>query len=195
MKPRLILGLTVLALLAASGARAELKVAYVDMQRALNECEAGKRAKAEFRVRIQQLERQLQRQQSEVQSLKSELEKKGTLIEPEQRDHLQNEYSRKLKDFERDYNDSRDELQHKDSEVTGVIVRDIAEVVRSLAEKSSYTFVMEKGSLLWGAPGIDITDEVIRAYNATGATHSSLGTSSRKGAFASTAARRSSISK
>lgn len=45
-------------------------------------------------------------------------------------------------------------------------MRDLATVVRELGEKSGYTVVMEKGGLLWGIPSADITDQVIRSYDA-----------------------------
>jgi hypothetical protein len=35
--------------------------------------------------------------------------------------------------------------------------------------------VMEKGNLLWATPGSDITDDVIRDYDATGAKAGTLG--------------------
>jgi hypothetical protein len=64
--------------------------------------------------------------------------------------------------------------------------------------------VMEKGSILWGAPGIDITDEVIRNYNATHVQIGTLGEGGGRGGsagmsqpsdFGSAAAKRSTISK
>ena len=79
----------------------------------------------------------------------------------------------KLKNFERDYKDSKDELQAKDQEITAKIVHDLAQVIRAIGERDNYTMVMEKGSILWGAPGIDITDQVIRSYNAM---HVAIGT-------------------
>jgi outer membrane protein len=156
---------TLLALLAAAPARAEIKLAYVDVQRALNECEAGKTAKADFRVKVQGVEQKLQREQNDVANLKDELEKKGMLMKPEQRQSLQDEYLNKAKNFERSYKDSKDDLERKDQEMTGMIIHDIAEVIRDVGEKNGYTMVMEKGQILWGTPGIDITDQVIRTYN------------------------------
>lgn len=151
---------------AAIPARAEMKFAYVDVQRALNECDAGKKAKAEFQGRVTSLESRLQRQQNEVQALKDEIEKKGMLMTETERQSKQDQYVAKLKNFERDYKDSKDELQAKDNEMTSKIVHDLAQVIRTLGERDNYTMVMEKGSILWGAPGIDITDQVIRSYNA-----------------------------
>jgi len=179
MRQRLFIGAMFGAFLAvmsaAVPARADLKFAYVDVQRALNECDAGKRAKAEFQGRVTSLEARLQRQQNEVQSLKDEVEKKGMLMNPDQRQSLQDQYVTKLKNFERDYKDSKDELQAKDQEITAKIVHDLAQVIRTIGERDSYTMVMEKGSILWGAPGIDITDQVIRSYNAMHVTIGTVG--------------------
>jgi len=169
MRQRLFIGAMFGAFLAVTSAavpaHADLRFAYVDVQRALNECDAGKRAKAEFQGKVTTLEGRLQRQQNEVQSLKDEMEKKGMLMNADQRQALQDQYMEKLKNFERDYKDSKDELQAKDQEVTAKIVHDLAQVIRTLGERDNYTMVFEKGSILWGAPGIDITDQVIRSYN------------------------------
>lgn len=206
MRLRLITGALLLAVLAAQPARADIKIAYVDVQRALNECDAGKHAKADFQGRVQALEGKLQRQQTEVQSLKDEIEKKGMLMNPDQRQSLQDQYVAKAKDFDREYKDARDELQHKDNEITSRIVHDLAQIIRTLGERDGYTIVLEKGSILWGAPSIDITDQVIRSYNATHVKIGTLGVTGASaptaqagapqlGDFGSAAARRSTISK
>lgn len=147
-------------------AAGDLRFAFVDIQRALNECHNGKEVKVDFRGRIQRLQERLQGEQDDVERLKKELEQKGPLMQPEQRQNLEDDYTRKLHQFQDDYKNSRDDLQQKDNEMTGAIVRDLALVVQQIGEKSGYTMVMEKGSLLWAVPSIDITDEVIRAYDA-----------------------------
>jgi outer membrane protein len=204
-----------LALLTAAPARAEVKLAYVDVQRALNECEAGKKAKAEFRVKVEGVEQQLQGEQNEVASLKDKLEKKGMLMKPEERQALQDDYLNKAKNFERNFKDEKDELERKDQEMTGKIIHDLAEVIRDVGEKNGYTMVMEKGSILWGMSNIDITDQVIRTYNGMHVKVGSLGGgtasvadtgggdsddeqsagASSPGDFGSSAAKHSSISK
>jgi outer membrane protein len=176
MRYRLIIGVVMLlAIVAASTARAEVKLAYVDIQRALNDCRNGKAAKSEFRGRLERVQSQLEGEQSEVQRLKDELEKKGPLMQPDQRQNLEQQYTRKLRDFQDDYKNTRDTLQEKDNEITGAIVRDLATIVRQIGERSGYTMVMEKGNLLWATPATDITDEVIRGYDATNAKAGTLG--------------------
>ena len=130
---------------------------------------------ADFRVKVQSVEQKLQSEENEVARLKDELEKKGMLMKPEQRQDLQDDYVAKAKDFERNYKDSKDELSTRIRKYTGMIIHDLAEVIRNVGEKDGYTMVFEKGSILWGTPGIDITDQVIRTYNGMHVKIGSLG--------------------
>ena len=88
MTKGLFAGAALALLMVAIPAHADIRFAYVDVQRALNECDAGKKAKNEFRGRVQTIENKLQRQQNEVQTLKDELEKKGMLMKADQRQNL-----------------------------------------------------------------------------------------------------------
>jgi outer membrane protein len=185
MRQGLIFGMVMLCVTAAIPAHADVKIAYVDIQRALNECSAGKRARANIRTQAERAQAKLQREQSEAQALKDELDKKGMLMPPDQRQNLEDELGRKMRTFQDDVKDERDELHQKDNEATAAIVRDLATVVRQLGEKNGYTVVMEKGGLLWGIPSADITDQVIRAYDAMNVKTGSLGADS---GFAATGA-------
>jgi outer membrane protein len=201
MKRVIMMGAVLAALAAATPTRAEPKLAFVDVQRALNDCSAGKKARADFRPQIERIQNKLQKQQSEVQSLKEELEKKGMLMKDDERRNLAEEYGRKARDFERAFKDNKEELERKDAEMTGAIVRDLAFVIRELGEKKGYTMVMEKSAILWGAQAIDITDEVVRSYNEAGGKIGSLGGEPRarsageESSFGQQAAKKSSISK
>jgi outer membrane protein len=144
----------------------DIRLAFVDIQRALNDCHNGKQVKVEFRGRIERLQQRLQGEQDEVERIKRELEQKGALMQPDQRQNLEDDYTKKLRQFQDDYKNSADELKQKDNEMTSEIVRDLALVVQRISQRSGYTMVMEKGSLLWAIPSIDITDQVIRAYDA-----------------------------
>jgi len=181
MRHRSLIFALLLALAAAATARADVRVAYVDIQRALNECRNGKQAKTQFRGRIERLQAQLEGEQNEVERLKRELEQKGALMQPDQRQNLADDYEKKLRRFRDDYKNSRDELQEKDNQMTGAIVRDLAMIVRQIGLKNGYTMVMEKGTLLWAMPATDITDQVIRAYDAMNVKAGSLAEEEERG--------------
>ena len=58
--------------LAASG---DVKVAYVDLQEALNSSDAGKKAKDVFKVEMDRLQKDLDQRQNELKKTGEELEK------------------------------------------------------------------------------------------------------------------------
>src|SRR5437762_1575327 len=87
------------------------KIGYVDLQRALNESDAGKRAKEEFKVQVDKLQGSLKKQKDDIDSLKEQLEKKALVMKEEERANLEDDYRKKLRDFERNYKDSQADLQ------------------------------------------------------------------------------------
>ncbi len=108
MRQGLICGTMVLLMAAAVPARAEVKIAYVDIQRALNECNNGKRARSNIRAEAERAQARLQREQSEAQGLKDELDKKGMLMPPDQRQNLEEELNKKMRTFQDDVKNERD---------------------------------------------------------------------------------------
>lgn len=165
MRQGLIYSVALLFMLTAIPAYAGVKIAYVDIQRALNECTAGKAAKSKIRAQAERAQAKLKREQKEVRALKDELDKKGMLMSPDQRENLQDRFTRKMRDFRDDVKNERDELHQKDNELTGAIVGDLVAVVHRLGEKDGYTVVFEKSGLLWAVPSADITEEVVRTYD------------------------------
>lgn len=148
----------------------DMKIGYVDLQKALNEAEAGKKAKETFKGEVDRMENSLERKKQELEKLKDELEKKGLLLKEEERDSLERDYRQKLRDFERQYKDSQQELQIKDRELTGRILEDLRQVVQEMGEQGSYTVILEGNNtvVLYGSKAIDLTETVIKTYNQKG---------------------------
>jgi outer membrane protein len=165
---RIILAV-VAAVLLATAAYAQQKLGYVDLQRALNESEAGKKAKEEFKVQVDRAQNQLKKQKDEIDSLKEQLEKKGLVMKESERGGLEEDYRKKLRDFERNYKDSQADLQRKDNELTGGIIKDLQEIIRDYGEREGYTMILEATSsaVLYGAKSADLTAAIMEQYNAT----------------------------
>ncbi len=158
----------VVALLVANVAVAETKIGYIDLQRALNESETGKKAKEDFKVQVDKLQEKLKRQKDEIDNLKDRLEKKSLVMKDEERANLEEDYRKKMRDFERNYKDTQADLQKKDNEMTGAIVRDLQEIIREYGEREGYTVILETSSnaVVYGAKNADVTDAIIQRYNA-----------------------------
>ncbi len=167
---RLVLWLSVLALgfTALPSAAQDFKIGTVDLQRALNESDAGKRAKEDFKVQVDKLQADLSKQKDEIEKIKTDVEKKASVLKEEERKNIEKDYERRLRDFQRTYKDSQEELKQKDNELTAQILRDLGEVIQEWGPKQGYTLVLEAsntGVVLYNSKAIDVTDQIIEAYN------------------------------
>ena len=64
-------------------------------------------------------------------------------MKDEERKNIERDYQKRLRDFERTYKDSQAELQQRDNELTGEILRQLQEVIAEYGAKQGYTLVLE----------------------------------------------------
>jgi len=159
--------------LAGSALAQEPKIGYVDLQRALNESAAGKKAKEEVKVQVDKLQVDLKKQRDEIDRLKEQIEKKSLVLKEEERRNLEKDYEKRLRDFERAYKDSQAELQTKDNELTGSILRELQEVIHDVGEREGFLLILEASSnvVLFGAKSADLTERIIEVYNTSRKKH------------------------
>ena len=159
---------TVVALVAAAApAHAQMKIALVDVQRALNESQAGKAAKDKFKVEFDRMQNSLKGEKDRLDRMKDDLEKKSAVLKESERKNLAEDFESKRRDLRRKLEDSDAELRKKDQELTGDILKKLAEVIQQIGERDGYTLILESSSspVLYGSKTIDITEEVIRSYD------------------------------
>src|SRR5947208_17161099 len=162
------IGMTMLlALAAAAPVRAELKIAVVDMQRALNDCDAGKKAKDQVKAKFEHSQEALRHQREDLDRMKEDYDKKALVLREEERHNLEKDLENRSLEFKRKYEDFQRDLKRTDSELTAGIVDELYGLVRDYGEKHGYSFVLEasNGALLYNDKATDITDDIIKLYN------------------------------
>ncbi|KPJ59339.1 MAG: hypothetical protein AMJ42_02080 [Deltaproteobacteria bacterium DG_8] len=148
-------------------ATSEYKVAFVDLQKALNLCQAGQDAKEDFAKRVEEAEEKLSLQQEELKRLKEILEKQSTMLNEEAFKEKEKDYQTKLRDFKRLYEDSQNELKAQDNEVTKEILKELVEVVQEYGKEKEFTFIFERteSALLFADETKEVTEEIIKLYD------------------------------
>jgi outer membrane protein len=145
-----------------------VRVGYVDLQRALMESKAGKKAKADFQAQVTTLEKKLTGKKDELEKMKQDLERRAVVMREEERRRLADNFERKRLDLKLEFEDSQSALQKKDQELTGAIVGRLQEIIKEIGDKKGYTLILELGSasVLYYKTSDDITDEVLKAFDA-----------------------------
>jgi outer membrane protein len=157
-----------LALSARPAPAADFKIGIVDLQRALNESSSGKKAKEQFKGEFEKMQDGLKREKETLDRLKEDLDKKSAVLSDDQRKTKMEDFERRRRDLRRKLEDSDAELRKKDQELTGSILKDMAVVIQEIGEREGYTVILENSSssVLYGSKSIDITDSVIKAFDA-----------------------------
>ena len=147
---------------------AELKIASVDIQKAVNDCSAGKAAKVAITKEVEKFQRLIADKQKELQGMKESLEKQAPMLNPETRMAKEKEYQTKLRDFQRWGQDSENELNQKRTDMEKGISSGLQKVIQKVGADEGYTLILERNEniVLFVSKTIDITDRVIKAYDA-----------------------------
>jgi outer membrane protein len=166
-KVSLVIGMILLGWLGSAWA-ADSKIAYVDIQRAINECNAGKDAKKAITKEVEKFQRLIADKQKELQAMKESFEKQALMLTPDARTNKEKEYQNKLREFQRWGEDSQNELNQKRVEMERNISIALVKVIQKIGADDGYTLIFEKNEniVLFASKTIDITDRAIKAFDA-----------------------------
>lgn len=147
----------------------DLKIGYVDLQKALNMSEAGKSAKEKIAQRVKELESSFEGREKELKKIKDDLDKQSLLLSEEARATKERDYQQKLKEFQRLTKDAQEEVQQKDADFTRQILEGLSKVIQEFGTKEGYTMILEKteSAILFADPKVDLTDRLIKAFDAS----------------------------
>jgi len=171
------LACTLVSGFAARAAQADDHIAYVDLQRALEETNDGKAAKARLKSDFDKKQIELDAKQEELKKAKDAFDKKASLMKPEALQKEQADLQQRYVQLQDTFQRLQKDLASKEQDATRGILAKLTGVVQKIAERDHFTMVLEhSAAVVWAQASLDITSEVIRMYNSS----SSNGSSSKK---------------
>ena len=164
----LVLSILLCAGLATAAVAADTKIAFVDLQKALNLSAEGKAAKEKITAKVKDYEGTIDKRQQELKKLKDDLEKQAVLLSEEARAAKERDYQAKLKDFQRFTKDVQDELQQQDADHTNRIIEKMVSLIQEVGKREGYDLIIERnsGGVVYGADKVDLTDLILKEFDA-----------------------------
>jgi outer membrane protein len=162
---RLLLALSLLLATRAAQAQA-IKIGYVDVQRAVEDVEEGKAARARLQADVQKKKADLDAKRAGLEKLKAEFDKQAPVLSDEAKRKKQEELQKAFVEAQQSANEMQEELSGKEQEAMGAISKRMLQVVAQVSEAEGLAFVLDKAVLLYAPNSADITNEVVRKYNA-----------------------------
>jgi outer membrane protein len=150
-------------------AYADDKIAFVDLQRALEETNEGKAAKNRLKADFDKKQKELDEKQEELKKAKEDFDKKAPMMKDDVKQKAAAELQQRFMQLQDTFGRLQKDLAGKEQEATRGILAKLSQVVGKIAEREKFAMVLERSSaVVWGQPSLDITNEVIRMYNQQG---------------------------
>lgn len=153
------------ALLTPAWAQENPKIGIVDVQKAINESQPGRKAKERLQARVKKVEADLLKEKGEVEKLKGDYEKKAALMKEEERRNMEREIQKRERSYMLSGREAQEELRQRENQMISDILKQITEIITEIGKKEKYTVIFERRDVPYSDQGIDITSKVIEAYN------------------------------
>lgn len=160
-----VLAMAILLLGSATAFAEDTKLGFVDMQRALNETDDGKKAKAALKKVFDQKQKELDEQQAALKKDVEDLDKKRTLLPAEQVREKEAELQTRMQKVQQTYLRHQQDLSSKEQEATAKIYERMNKIIAKIASSENFSMIIDKSALVFAKPHLDLTNELIRRYN------------------------------
>ena len=167
-KTIVVTAITLLFLTSIVSAQAQvnLKLGYVDVQKALNISGAGKDAAAELNKALEKAQKKYLEQGEQLKAEKESLERQGSLLEEEVLQDKMRDFRAKYREWERFRQDTENDIKQQHNQMVDKISKDLIEIADKIGKEGGYTLIVERSLVPYIDSSLDITDEVIKRHNA-----------------------------
>ncbi len=144
-----------------------MKYAYVNVQMVAAASVEGKVAAEKIKVLQEQKSRELQEKNKSLQGDQQKLEQGGSVLSDSARAQLQANIERQQRDLQRFTEDAQQDVQQLAEQVEGEFNRKLTPIIDRVAKQKGVHFVFNaaQSGLIWAEPGMDLTAEVIQAFD------------------------------
>jgi outer membrane protein len=152
-------------------ARAQLStVVVVDFERAVVECQEGKKASEKFNAALQTKQTEVEKKQKELDDQQKKLQNGARTLSDSAKAELQKDIARRTTELQRLNEDAQKELQTLRDELLRPIAERATAILNAMAAENGYTVVIDvsnpDSNVIWANPKNDVTAELIKRIDA-----------------------------
>ena len=139
------------------------------MQRVAAESSEGKASTTKVQALNQQKVSQLNEMNKKLQGDQQRLQSQGTLLSEAARGQLERDIDRQQKEIQRFTQDAQEEVQNLQTDLQNTFQQKLLPVIQQVVQERglSILFSQADAGIVWADPGLDVTAEVIRRFDAS----------------------------
>lgn len=149
-------------------ALAEVKIGYIDLQRAIQSTESGKDAKKSLEKIFEKRKKEVTKVEEDLKKMGEDIEKKKSILEPSVLDERRAEMQNEMLKYQELVKKSQQEMATRERELTQPILQKMEQALDEVAKEEKLTMVFERGQngVVWAQKELDLTDKVVAKFNA-----------------------------
>lgn len=171
-KPCLLILLPLLFLLASGVAGAAgIKAGHVDLQRLVEQSDAGKEARQKYLTKAQTYQEEINSRTERLTKLKADIEKETGVLgqaDPPSQSTIDKdkEYGAQARELQRLLGGYQEELKVYDAELTRKVLEEFGPVVAEYAGREGYDYIFRGyDAMVFASKNGDLTDALIKEFN------------------------------
>ncbi len=139
---------------------ADYKVGVVDVGKVLENAPQAKSARKRIQREFEPKDRQLIKQQKELQKLEDKLVRDGAVMAESERSRLEGDIRSARREIRRAQEEFREDLNLRRNQELGKLQKKVLVAIRDLAKKEKYDLIIGDG-VIYAGKRVDITNKVI----------------------------------
>ena len=145
----------------------DVKIAFVDLRRALNETNEGKRAMKKLQKEKDKLQRKIDKKEKSILKMQEKIKEQQSILSQEALQKKAQDYYQAVQELQQSYGQFQQELAAKEMKATQDILVKMEKIVREIGRAEGYTMIYDQssGAVVWAPSHLDLTDKLIQLYN------------------------------
>jgi outer membrane protein len=154
----------------AAPAAYPVKVAIINVQGAIMNTADGKKATADLTAKFTPRRSALEKKNADMQTMQDQLRKGGATMSAEAKDKLSKDIDSVQKSLQRDSEDFDADVQQEENKIMNDLGEKMMTLVIKHCQQNGIGMVVNVSDpqtpVLWADPALDITQEIVRQYDA-----------------------------
>ncbi len=154
-------------LVSSLGQAADFKVGVVDLQKALQSVDVGKKARATLEKEFNEKKKTLQAEEEALKKMTEDFKKQQSVLSEEAKGKKFGEIQERGMKYRELFGKSQMDIQQRERELTEPIISKLKGIVEEIGEEGKYDLVLEKSdnAVLFHLKKDDLTEKLISTFN------------------------------
>jgi len=154
-----------LSLIGSTAVAEQLKLAVVDVQRAVMQTEDGLRAQATLKKLFDSRQQELNKRQQELAKQKEDIDKQAKVMSQIALQKKVDDWQKQMVELQTTFVEYNKELEKKQKELTDPIFERVVGSIKRIAGTEGYDLIVDRATVAFSRSDLDLTDRVIQLAN------------------------------